>query len=149
MADDYDEDDDRPRRRRARRDDDDEDDDDRPRARRRRDEDDDYDDEDDRPRRRRDDDEEGDTTGGLIPYKNRPALIGYYCGFLGLLPVLGLVLGPAAVVLGIMGLARARANPRVHGTAHAVVAIILGLSGFFLCSPVWLFIGWAALIGPK
>jgi len=37
----------------------------------------------------------GDATGGVIPYKNPPALIAYYCGIFSLLPILGLVFGIA------------------------------------------------------
>lgn len=43
-----------------------------------------------------------------------------------LIPVLGLLAGPAAVMLGIAGLRRVRRDPRVRGTAHAVVAIVVG-----------------------
>lgn len=132
MADDYDDDDDRPRRRRPVRRSDDEDDD-RPRARRRRDEDDDYEDDDDRPRRRRrfvdDDDESGaeEATSIIVPYKNGPALAAYYCGVFGLIPVAGFVLGPVALILGILGLLRVRRDPRAHGTGHAIAGIVLGL----------------------
>lgn len=40
----------------------------------------------------------------IIPYKNQPALIGYYTSIASLICVLGLVAGPAAVVLGVKGL---------------------------------------------
>src|SRR5205823_754900 len=114
----------------------------RPRARRRRDEDEDSDD-DDRPRRRRRRDEEEDEEegGGLIPTKNRPALIGYYLGFLGLLPVIGVFLGPVVVVLGFIGLSRARQDPHAGGGVHAAVAVIFGLCDVFLCGPLW-FAAW-------
>lgn len=112
MATDDDRESDEPRRaRRTARDDRDEDDyDDRPRRRRRRD----------------DDDEDGDATGGLIPYKNGMALAGYYCGVVGLIPVLGLVLGILAVVFGIIGLKHKSRHPAHGGTAHAIVGIVLG-----------------------
>lgn len=32
------------------------------------------------------DNREGDSTGGVIPYKNMPALIAYYCGVFSILP---------------------------------------------------------------
>jgi hypothetical protein len=107
-------------------------------ARRRRDEDDYDDDDDDRPRR-------GGAMSHVVPYKNPFALAGYYCGFGALLPVLGVLLGPVAVVLGIIGFVKARQNPQAHGTGHAVTAIILGLGGLLMCQPVWFFLGWAAL----
>ena len=68
----------------------------------------------------------GDATGGLIPYKNVPALIAYYLGIFSLLPVIGLPLGMVAVVLGIMGLIKKSKMPQVRGTAHALIGIILG-----------------------
>jgi hypothetical protein len=154
MADDYDEDDDRPRRRRVRRADD-EDDDDRPRARRR-DEEDEEEDEDDRPRRRRrrvpeDEDDEGDAEGAtsiIVPYKNGPALAAYYCGVFGLIPIAGFVLGPIALVLGILGLVRVRNEPRAHGTGHAIAGIVLGLIDPVLWVViVWLL--WDTLMDPR
>lgn len=122
------------------------DEEDRPRRRRRDEDDDDDADVRQRRQRRRDEWEDEDATGGLIPYKNKPALIGYYCGFLGLLPLVGLVLAPAAIILGIKGLGRVRAHPHVHGTVHAIVAIVLGTAGFFMCSPFWLLIGWGLFV---
>lgn len=99
-------------------------DDDYDRPRRRRDED-EYDDYEDRPRRRRRRDEE-DATGGLIPYKNSKALAAYYCGVFSLIPCVGAILGPIALVLGILGLSYAREHPRARGQAHAIVGIVLG-----------------------
>lgn len=82
------------------------------------------------PRRRRPDDEDDDggdeTVATIIPYRNARALTAYYLGIFGLLPILGLFLGPAALILGIMGLRYAREHPKAHGTAHAVVGIVLG-----------------------
>ena len=105
-----------PRRR------DDEDEDDRPIRRRRYEPEDDSDDDEPRPRRRRD----GDATGGVIPYKNGTALAAYYCGVFSLIPCLGAVLGPIAVVLGFLGLGYAKRYPETKGTAHAVVGIVFG-----------------------
>jgi hypothetical protein len=62
----------------------------------------------------------------LIPYKNAPALIGYYLAVFSLVPCVGLFLGAAAVVLGIKGWQVGRENPQFHGKAHALVAMILG-----------------------
>lgn len=71
--------------------------------------------------------EEGDATGGVIPYKNMPALIAYYCGVFSIIPCFPI--GLAAVVLGIMGLKKAKQHPQVRGKAHAWIGIIAG--GFF------------------
>ena len=73
----------------------------------------------------------GDATGGLIPYKNAPALTAYYFGVFSLIPFLGAILGVAAFVLGIMGLSKAKKHPEVKGKVHAWVGIIMGgLFGF-------------------
>ena len=68
----------------------------------------------------------GDATGGLIPYKNIPALLAYYFGVFSLIPVVGLILGLAAFVLGIMGLSKAKKHPEIKGKVHAWVGIIMG-----------------------
>jgi len=73
---------------------------------------------------------ESDATGGLIPYKNKQALIGYYMAFGGLIagciPLIGIPYAGATIWLGIKGLKNVKENPNVKGTAHAWVAIILG-----------------------
>ncbi len=68
-----------------------------------------------------------DATGGVIPYKNPTALIAYYLGVFGLIPVLGLPLALGAVIMGIVGL-RQRALKRAYGgLVHACVGIVLGV----------------------
>jgi hypothetical protein len=115
--------------------------------------DDDFDDEDDRPRRRRrryEDDEPDDGVSALIPYRNPRALTAYYLGFGGLLPVLSVVLAPAAIILGFMGIGYANRNPRAKGLGHAVTGVVLGFIGFFLCNPVWGVLIWVAFVaGPR
>jgi hypothetical protein len=68
----------------------------------------------------------GDATGGVIPYKNAPALISYYLGILALLPILGFFFGIASLVLGVRGLRKRRSEPHVKGAIHAWIGIILG-----------------------
>ncbi len=100
---------------------------------------DDYDDDDDeRPRRRRrrardddDDDDEEESSAGeaasiIVPYRNVMALVAYYCGIFGFIPILGLLLGPIAFILGILGLVYKKNHPNAHGTGHAIAGIILG-----------------------
>ncbi len=57
----------------------------------------------------------GDATGGLIPYKNVPALVGYYMSVFGLLvmfvPVLGIIYSLVVVALGVFGLVAVKKNP--------------------------------------
>jgi hypothetical protein len=62
----------------------------------------------------------------LIPYKNPKALIAYYLGIFGLIPCFGAILGPAALVLGILGLLYLNKRPGAKGIAHAIVGIVLG-----------------------
>jgi membrane-bound ClpP family serine protease len=84
--------------------------------------------------RRPDPDDEEDYEGSaeeavatIIPYRNVPALIAYYLGIFGLIPGVGLALGPAALILGIIGLRKARAQSKAHGTGHAIAGIVLGV----------------------
>lgn len=70
--------------------------------------------------------EEGDATGGLIPYKNAPALLAYYLGVFSLIPCFGFFLAVPAFVLGIIGLRNASRHPAVRGQVHAWIGIIAG-----------------------
>lgn len=67
-----------------------------------------------------------DSTGGLIPYNNSYALIGYYTAIASLIPCLGLITGMVAVVLGILGLLAYNENSNIGGAVHSWIAIILG-----------------------
>jgi len=68
----------------------------------------------------------GDATGGVIPYKNVPALVSYYLGVFSLIPCFGIPLGLAAVILGIIVLVKYKKHPQIRGVVHALVGIILG-----------------------
>jgi|SRR5882672_10104652 len=70
-----------------------------------------------------------DTLGKVIPFKNPKALWAYYLGLCSIIPMLGILLGFAALVLGIQGLLFANKNPGVRGHVHAWVGIVAG--GFF------------------
>ena len=88
----------------------------------------------------------------LIPTKNMPTLISYYCGvfslipfcvlillfvlilffdelwlFLALAPFFGLPLSLAAIISGIVGLNRYEMNPTSGAKRRALVGIILGV----------------------
>ncbi len=65
-----------------------------------------------------------DAVSTLIPYKNVPALIAYYCGVFSLIPCL--FIGWAGLVLGIIGLKRAKEHPEAKGRVHAWIGIIVG-----------------------
>lgn len=75
---------------------------------------------------RREAPDEADLLGGLIPYKNRQALLAYYFGVFALIPCLGIPLGIVAIVLGVRGLKFANLHPEARGKAHALTGIILG-----------------------
>ena len=66
---------------------------------------------------------------GMIPYKNPQALIGYYVAIVSWIPLVGGLAGPAAIVLGIIGLRARLKDPRRRGLAHAWIAIIGGAIG--------------------
>jgi WD40 repeat protein len=85
-------------------------------------------DEDDRVRRPRVERESPieEVASTIIPYKNGLALAAYYCGVFSLICGLGLVLGPTALILGILGLRYRRANPTAKGAGHAVIGIVMG-----------------------
>ena len=69
---------------------------------------------------------QGDATGGVIPYKNPPALTAYYLGLFSIIPAIGLILGGLAIILGIMGLRRRKEQPFIRGAVHAWIGIIAG-----------------------
>jgi len=81
----------------------------------------------------------GDATGGIIPYRNRKALIGYYLGVFSAIPIpeVSCPMGLVAFVLGILGLRERKRNPVIKGSLHALVGILGGggfaiLWGYFL-----------------
>jgi phage FluMu protein Com len=67
-----------------------------------------------------------ETVSTIIPYKNAKALIAYYLGVFSFIPCAGNFLGPAALILGILGLRYAKAYPTAKGTGHAIAGIIMG-----------------------
>lgn len=67
-----------------------------------------------------------DGLSALIPYKNAKALWAYYLGVFALIPCVGIPLGIAAVILGILGLKYANLHPEARGKGHAWAGIILG-----------------------
>lgn len=61
-----------------------------------------------------------------IHSSNALALLAYRCGLLALIPFFGLVLGPVAIVLGLLGRRRERQQPSERGAGQATAAIVLG-----------------------
>jgi hypothetical protein len=67
-----------------------------------------------------------DVVETFIPYKNPLALIAYYVGVFAVIPCVGLLLGPAALVLGIMGIRYRNKHPTAGGLGHAITGVVLG-----------------------
>jgi hypothetical protein len=84
--------------------------------------DDEYDDDYDDPERFR----QKDAVETLIPYRNPLGLTAYYMGVFALIPCVGLLLGPAAFILGILGVRYANKHPTAGGKGHAIAGIVLG-----------------------
>lgn len=72
-------------------------------------------------------DNQNDRYQALIPTKNVPALLSYYFGVFGLIPLAGIPLSITAIVLGIIGLGKYKQNPTPGAKAHALVGLILGI----------------------
>jgi hypothetical protein len=81
------------------------------------------------PRRRR---VESEIFGDFTPWKNPAAVYAYYVSLAALIPVVGLVLGPIAIVLGLIGLIRLRLRPEVFGANFVFAGILLGVLNTFL-----------------
>src|SRR5262245_53515655 len=82
-----------------------------------------------------------DVGAGLIPYKNPQALSSYYLGFFALIPLIGILFAPVAVVLGLLGLRYSRQSPEAKGGVHAVIGLVLGGLSLF-CNPAMTFLLW-------
>jgi hypothetical protein len=65
--------------------------------------------------------------GRLVPTRNPAALVAYYLGIFSLIPILGALLGPAALLLGIKGAKAAPHAPGQVGKVHAWIGIALGI----------------------
>jgi hypothetical protein len=62
----------------------------------------------------------------FIPYKNPKSLVAYYCGVFSLICGLGLVLGPIALIFGILAWKYSNRHPTAGGLGHAITGVILG-----------------------
>ncbi len=65
----------------------------------------------------------------MFPTRNPFALAAYYLGLFGLIPYVGIALGPVAILLGIAGLAKSRKDPKAQGGGHAWTGIVTGTIG--------------------
>ena len=72
------------------------------------------------------DDDRNELPTSFLPKHNPLARKAYICANIGLIPVVGLALGPCAIALGILGLRAFRRDRNIKGGNHAVVSMILG-----------------------
>ncbi len=70
--------------------------------------------------------EEDNIVQTFIPYKNPKSLVAYYCGVFSLIPCLGLILGPIALIFGILAWKYSHRHTTAGGLGHAITGIILG-----------------------
>src|SRR5262249_40360658 len=64
--------------------------------------------------------------GSFLPEGNRTACNAYLCAVFGLIPGLGLLSGPLAVFLGILGRQAALRDEHHRGLGHAYVSRLMG-----------------------
>lgn len=60
------------------------------------------------------------------PTDNSTAAAAYYTGVFALFPGIGLIMGPAALALGILALKAIRLNPVLSGKDRAIAAVVMG-----------------------
>lgn len=77
-----------------------------------------------RPGRKRLD--KSDVPPSIFPTDNPRARTAYICTLLGLIPVLGLPMGLAAVVYGRMGYRAAKTREDRNGLGHSLVSMVVG-----------------------
>lgn len=86
-----------------------------------------------------------DGLGGLIPYHNKQALVGYYTAVFSLLPCFPI--GLFAAYKGYQGFQAYKARPAIGGHVHSWIAMIVGglfglmWLGFTLLSLLPIFLG--------
>jgi hypothetical protein len=85
-------------------------------------------------------DYDDDPVQTIVPYKNVRALLAYYCGIFSLIPIAGFLIGPAAILLGILGYRYGSKNPSAKGAGHAVAGIVFGVIGVILSVVVCYFV---------
>jgi hypothetical protein len=83
--------------------------------------------------RRRDPADDNDGPFARGDARPTPALRAYRCAVWGLIPLVGLVLGPAAVVLALRTWRESRRDPEAKESNYPVIALLLGLA-ILLCN---------------
>jgi hypothetical protein len=77
----------------------------------------------------------------FLPDGNSNARRAYLCAVIGLIPGLGLLFGPPAVIFGIIGRQTARRDEFRRGLGHAYVSRLLGLVEFVCGAAGWACVG--------
>ncbi len=67
-----------------------------------------------------------DTTSIILSPPNLYAFHSFNLSLAAIIPVVGLLLGPAAIVLGFLGLAHFTKHPESKGRKHAIKGIVIG-----------------------
>jgi hypothetical protein len=80
-----------------------------------------------RPRRREPADENDSPFGRRSDdARPTPALRAYRCAVYSLIPLAGLLLGPAAIILAVLAWRAGRRDPEAKGNGYVVIALVLG-----------------------
>lgn len=69
---------------------------------------------------------QNDIMQSIIPTSNPPALWSYYCGIFSWTIIFAPILSPIAIVSGVKGMKRIKAQPGLKGYGHALAGIIMG-----------------------
>jgi hypothetical protein len=87
--------------------------------------------------------------GHRLPAMNRSAVLAFYLGILGLIPVLGVPIALAAIAFGMHGIYRYSRRSEIGGLAHACVGVLGGLASL-LCGGgiVGIWFWWDSEIAP-
>ena len=100
-----------------------------------------------RKSRRREPVEEIDSPfGRRTDARQAAALRAYRCGVFSLIPLAGLLLGPAAVVLALVAWRQGLRDPAAKGNGYVVAALVLGLAAL-LCNAAGVVLIVLGLIG--
>lgn len=67
-----------------------------------------------------------DLLSTIIPYHNKAALAGYYVAVFSYIPILGFILAPLAIGLGVFGYKGYIDNREAKGQYHAYFTIFFG-----------------------
>jgi hypothetical protein len=63
----------------------------------------------------------------FLPQGNPRARTAYLCAIIGLIPGVGLLLGPPAIIFGRLGYIAAKKDPETKGIGHSYISVILGI----------------------